>query len=107
MRGSPRYINTKADIINLLPDYPDEVTAFLQAIIDPKELNYWRPTGQVASEADGITDATHRVYAMQDEMTDPATTTYVQQELMADPNSRIYRMGFADVAEVEGIINGH
>lgn len=105
MRGFPKFINTRADVLNLLPDYPDEVTAFLQAIIDPKELNYWRPTGQVASEADGITDATHRVYAMYDEMTD--STTYVQQELVANPNSRIYRLGFTDVAEVEGIINGN
>jgi hypothetical protein len=105
MRGFPKYINTKADIMNLLPDYPDEVKAFLQGIIDPKELNYWRPTGQVASEADGITDATHRVYTMQDEMTD--TVRYIQQELVEDPNSRIYRLGFTDVAEVEGIINGN
>lgn len=105
MRGFPKRINTKQDVLNLLLDYPDETKDFLRAIIDQKELFYWKPTGEVESGSDGVTDSTHKVVIEEDQQS--GSVKYTQMELVENPFATVYRLGFSSVEEVEDLINGY
>jgi len=100
MKGFPRHINTKQDVLNLIDDYPEQTKSFLQSLVDSKMA--WHPTGTLADGDDGTTDSTHKV----DEVTDEndVVTSRTQCELVEDSNGPIFRMGFASVAEAEELI---
>ena len=100
MKGFPRTINNKQDVLNLIDDYPEQPKSFLQKLVDTKMA--WHPTGTLADGDDGTTDSTHKV----DEVTDEndVVTSRTQCELVEDTNGFIFKLGFASVAEAEALI---
>jgi len=100
MKGFPRTINTKQDVLNLIDDYPEQTKSFLQKLVDSKMA--WVPTSKLADGDAGTTDSTHKV----DELTNEndVVTSRTQCELVEDTNGPIFRMGFASVAEAEALI---
>ena len=100
MKGFPRTINTKQDVLNLIEDYPEQTKSFLQSLVDTKMA--WHPTGKLADGDAGTTDSTHKV----DEVTDEndVVTSRTQCELVEDTNGPLFRLGFASVAEAEALI---
>ena len=100
MKGFPRTINTKQDVLNLIDNYPEKTKSFLQKLVDSKME--WIPTGTLADGDAGTTDSTHKV----DELTDEndVVTERTQYELVEDSNGPIFRLGFASVAEAEALI---
>lgn len=102
MKGFPKHLNTKSDVLFTLERFPDQTKSYLQQLVDAKDQ--WMTIGTLAADDPGIEDATHRVL----EMTDDAgnVTDRYQQELQEDPNGPIFRLGFMSVAEVEDLING-
>ena len=100
MNGFPRTINNKHDVLNLVDDYPDEISTFLNGLIESK--NAWLFTETLADGDNGTTDATHKVSEVTDE--DGTVTERNQYELVLDSNGPIFRMGFANVAEVEALV---
>lgn len=59
MKGYPKHINTKKDVLNAKEIDPQRTDAFLRAAIDGRDG--WHVTGPLSVEADGVTDDTHRV----------------------------------------------
>lgn len=100
MRSFPRTVNNKQDVTNLMSKYPVETKAYLQNILDNKDQ--WMMTSKLADGVVGITDATHKVMESTDE--NDVVTERHQSELMEDPNGELYRLGYANVAEIEGAI---
>ena len=100
MKGFPRHINTRQDVLNLIDDYPEQTKSFLQSLVDSKMA--WIPTGTLADDDAGTTDSTHKV----DESTDEndVVTSRTQCELVEDSNGPLFRMGFASVAEAKALI---
>ena len=100
MKGFPRTINTKQDVLNLIEEYPVQTKSFLQSLVDTKMA--WVPTGKLADGDAGTTDSTHKV----DEVTDENDVVIerTQCELVEDTNGPIFRLGFASVAEAEELI---
>jgi hypothetical protein len=98
MRNFPRTINNKQDITNLMAEYPVETKAYLQNILDTKDQ--WLMTSKLVDGDVGTTDATHKV----EELTDEAgvVTERYQYEFMEDPNGELFRLGYANAAEVIG-----
>ena len=92
MRGFPKYLNTKQDYLNCLTDYPKEIKAALQELLDGRFI--WRATGIIENE--GLTDDTHRVVDTGEEK--------IQEELIEDERAEIFRLGFT-VKEVEEMLN--
>lgn len=101
MKNFPRSINNKQDITNLLSEYTVETKAYLQNILDTKDQ--WLMTSKLAAGDVGTTDATHKVEELTDD-SDVVTERY-QYEYMEDPNGELYRLGYANAAEVESILN--
>ena len=100
MKGFPRHINTKQDVLNLIDDYPEQTKSYLQSLVDSKMA--WHPTGTLADGDAGTTDSTHKVDGSTDE--NDVDTSRTQCELVEDPNGPIFRLGFASVAEAEALI---
>lgn len=94
MKGFPKYINTKADLENLIEDYPQETKDYVQSLIDTKDN--WFPTELIR---DGLEDDTHKIYI------DPETQEKTQYELREDPNGPLFRLGFMSVAEAIDFIS--
>ena len=100
MKGFPRHINTKQDVLNLIEEYPEQTKSFLQKLVDSKMA--WHPTGTLADGDAGTTDSTHKVDVSTNE--NGVVTSRTQCELVEDTNGPIFRMGFASVAEAEALI---
>jgi hypothetical protein len=101
MKGFPRSINNKNDIANLMGDFETETKAYLQTVLDNKDQ--WLMTSKLADGDAGITDDTHKVEEVTDQ--DDVVTERYQYEFMEDPNGELYRLGYANVAELESQIN--
>ena len=93
MRGFPKYINTKADLENLIGLYPQETKQYIQTLIDTKDN--WFPTELID---EGLEDETHKIYV------DPETKEKTQYELREDPNGPLFRLGFKSVQEAKDFI---
>ena len=93
MRGFPKYINTKADLENLIIDFPEQTRSFVQDLIDTKDNWY-----SIELIGDGLEDDTHKVCE------DPETKEKTQYQLKEDPNGPLFRLGFASVDEAEAFI---
>lgn len=91
MRGFPKHLNTKVDVLNALELFPEETKAYLQTLLDTRKL--WV---QVEYVAPGVNDESHYV------RTDEAGNVY-QMEYRDDPNGEIFRLGFT-VEELEAIV---
>ena len=100
MNGFPRNINNKNDIANLMGDFETETKAYLQTVLDNKDQ--WLMTSKLKADDAGITDDTHKVEELTDE-NDVVTERY-QYEFMEDINGELYRLGYANAGEVEGVI---
>ncbi len=100
MKGFPKTINNKQDITNLMAEYTTEAKAYLQTVLDEKDQ--WLMTSKLEADDAGTTDTTHKVEELTDE-NDVVTERY-QYELMEDPNGELYRLGYANAGEVEGVI---
>ena len=100
MKGFPRTINTKQDVLNLIEEYPEQTKSFLQSLVDSKMA--WHPTGTLADGDAGTTDSTHKVDEIIDE--NDVVTERNQCELVEDTGGPIFRMGFAILAEAEALI---
>ena len=100
MNGFPRAINNKQDVLNLIDDYPDEISTFLNGLIESK--NAWLFVETLAEGNAGTTDDTHKVCEVTDE--NDVVTERNQYELVLDANGPIFRMGFENVAEVEALV---
>lgn len=93
MKGFPKYINTKADLENLIEDYPQETKDYVQTLIDTKDN--WFPIELIG---DGLEDDTHKIYV------DPETKEKTQYELREDPNGPLFRLGFSTIKEAQEFI---
>ena len=91
MKGFPKYINSKQDVLNLLVEYPSETKQYLQELLDTKDA--WLMAGKLETGEAGITDKTHKVVETKDQETDEVKERY-QYEFKEDPNGTIYRLGF-------------
>ena len=91
MKGFPTHINTKADVLYLLQEYPEQMKAKLRDWLDNRYS--WYSTGDLADGAAGIEDSTHRVI-------DSGDGVKSQQELREDTTSTLFRVGLS-VAEAE------
>ena len=91
MRGFPKHLNTKVDVLNALQLFPEETKAYIQMLLDTRKL--WVQTSYTAP---GVNDETHYV------RTDEAGNVY-QMEYRDDPNGDIPRLGFT-VEELEALI---
>ena len=100
MKGFPRTINTKQDVLNLIEEYPEQTKSFLQGLVNTKMA--WIPTGKLTEGDAGTTDSTHEVHKETDE--NDVVTSRTQCELVEDTNGPIFRMGFESVAEAEALI---
>ena len=100
MNGFPKTINNKQDITNLMAEYTTEAKAYLQTVLDNKDQ--WLMTSKLEADDAGTTDTTHKVEELTDE-NDVVTERY-QYEFMEDPNGELYRLGYANAGEVEGVI---
>lgn len=98
MRGFPKTLSSKEDYLYVKEHFDREqwVPEF-QALLDARMV--WMPTGTVADESAGVTDATRKVVV--DEQADPKT--YTQYELQENPDAKIFRLGFT-VAEVQAAL---
>ena len=70
MRNYPKHINNREDLDYLIVKYPVETKEFLQGILDSRKI--WEASGELVTEAEGITDATHKV-VVEDGMEDTKT----------------------------------
>ena len=100
MNGFPKTINNKHDITNLMGDFEVETKAYLQNILDNKDQ--WLMTSKLEDSDAGTTDDTHKVEELTDD--DDVVTERYQYEFMEDTNGELYRLGYANAGEVEGVI---
>lgn len=98
MRGFPKTLSSKEDYLYVKDNFSvEEWKPEWQKLLDNHQV--WMPTGEVASEAAGVTDATHKVEKMEED----GKVTFMQYELQDNPEAKIYRLGFT-VAEVEAAL---
>ena len=109
MRGFPKNLNTKFDYEYVKENFPAELwVPEFQALLD--SARDWFFVREVASEAAGITDATHKVIentvttGINETTGEPITTiTYAQYEFKTNPTAKIFRIGYTE-NEVKAII---
>ena len=95
MKNFPRTINNKEDVAHLLAEMPAETKAYLQELLDTKDV--WIMTSKLADSDAGIEDATHKVEPV---MEDDIVTERYQYEYMEDPNGDIFHLGYTASSEV-------
>ena len=100
MRGFPKTINTKQDVLNLMPEFPDETKAFLQRCLDERQC--WQVDEKLADGEIGVTDETHRVREDTDE--DGNITERYQEHYGFDYDCKLRRMGMT-VSETESLLD--
>lgn len=102
MVGFPKWLNTKEDYLYVREHFPREQwEPVFRALLD--ERMQWLNVGQLESEADGVTDETHKVVGGESDMTE-APAKYYQYEYKEDLNCRLFKLGFT-VEEVEQLLN--
>ncbi len=102
MRGYPKHLNTKQDVINLLQtEYADRVRGVVRKLYDERQA--WIMSEKLDGADSGITDDTHRIEEITNE--EGIITERYQYEYKTDPSCRLYALGFTE-EEAEEIING-
>ena len=99
MRGFPKHLNTKHDILNLKDDYPEQTKAAVQRLLEDRIQ--WLNIGPIAELKTGIEDKTHKIIETEDIK---GGAERYQLELKEDPDARLYRLGFT-VEEAEKLIS--
>jgi len=102
MKGFPRIINSKQDVLYLKDEYPQRIKEYLQILVDTNME--WLKTGILEDGDAGITDSTHKVVEVHDEDDKDKVRHRRQYEFAENPKGPIFRMGFDSVKEVEDII---
>ena len=109
MVGFPKNLNTKYDY-EYVREHLDELggetaksklRAEYQALIEGASC--WYPEKEIASEAEGVTDDTHKIVTEQAGTGDEATTKYMQMVYKTNEDAKIFRIGFT-VSEVQDLI---
>ncbi|MCF7913596.1 MAG: hypothetical protein K9L66_00360 [Spirochaetaceae bacterium] len=98
MRGYPKHINSKQDVINALEINAEKTKSLIRRAIENREG--WVLAGKLESEADGINDATHRVV---DKGSAEEGSEYYQEVWGIMPGNLLDRIGMT-VAEEEELI---
>ena len=88
MKGFPKSINTRKDVLNLLPIYPEETRLFLETAL--ASSTGWFTTGRIDSVKDGIEDEKHGIINI---TTSDGQEEFYQEEFGALPNSTLKRLG--------------
>ena len=96
MRGYPKHINTQADLKTAMLVDANRTREMLKSWINEREG--WYVTSPLESQADGVTDETHRVVDQGDE-----TSEWYQQEWGALPNNMLDRIGLSK-SEAEAML---
>lgn len=100
MKGFPKNLNTKHDYDYIRANFSPEMwIPEYEMLLAARTV--WLPTGEIASEAEGVVDATHKVEVEQ--QSDKDEIKYIQYELKENPDAKIFRLGYS-VAEVESIL---
>lgn len=97
MKGFPKVFNTKQDVMNCLPVFPEKTKAFLQNSLNG--YRDWVSTGSFETEAECVKDETHDYIVQENE----EENVYVQTEYMIVPGNIIDRLGFTE-EEVKEIL---
>lgn len=97
MKGFPKVFNTKQDVMNCLPMFPEKTKAFLQNSLNG--YRDWVATGSFKTEAECVKDETHDYIVQESE----EGNSYIQKEFMVVPGNIIDRLGFNE-EEVRNII---
>lgn len=97
MKGFPKTLNTKQDVLNALESYPVETKAYLQELLDTRFI--WVKERELAPGEPGVQSSTHKVVPNSE---DGSFAQYIRTE---DENCKLFRIGLT-VAETEEIING-
>lgn len=97
MKGFPKIFNTKQDVLNCLPMFPEKTKAFLQNSLNG--YRDWVATGSFETEAECVKDETHD-YIVQESEED---NVYIQKEYMIVPGNIIDRLGFTE-EEINNIL---
>lgn len=100
MKGFPKYLNTRQDVINVIADYPDQTRAFLQRCLD--ERFGWITVRKLEPGEIGVTDETHRTTEIKDDITQEVMERY-QEEYKEDPNCKLFRLGLT-VEEAQNLV---
>lgn len=98
MRGYPKFLNSKTDYDYVRENFPREqwlpdFQALLTSAYD------WFFEKMLDSEADGVTDDTHKV------VVDEEQKTYAQYVFQLNPMCKMLRLGFTE-DEVRAIVEG-
>lgn len=98
MKGYPRHINTKDDLITAMEINPVRAKVWIQSAINHREG--WYVTASLDAESDGVTDDTHRVV---DQGNKDRGSDWYQQEWGPLPGNRLDRIGLT-VEEAEAML---
>lgn len=102
MRGFPKYINSKDDVLNLVQEFPTELKTFLQDLYNHKDQ--WLIVSKLEESDVGVENETNKIVEVKDTETNEVKERY-QYELKEDVNGTIFRLGFKTSEEVLDLIN--
>ena len=97
MRGYPKHLNTKQDVLNAMHVNEARTKAWLQSAIDFREG--WVTTKAIESVSEGVEDSTHRVRTIVEE----DMTTIYQEQWGPIPGNALDRVGMT-VAEAKKLL---
>lgn len=101
MRGYPKFLNTKEDVLYVTSNFPkEEWRADLEGLLSTQKD--WFFVADLPNEAAGVTDATHKVVSNEGMGADQPVT-YAQYELRDNPQARIFQLGFTE-AEIRALL---
>lgn len=102
MKGFPKHLNTREDYEYVKENFPkDQWLPCFEALLENTEN--WFFEKNLASKAEGVEDATHKIVETTNSTEEGAEPTYAQYVLKTDENAKIFRIGYT-VAEVQAII---
>lgn len=92
MYGFPKVFSTKQDFYNVRDMYPEQTKDKLKELMEG--IKIWVITGELAADASGVTDATHKVIETSKGEMGSEEKVKAQMELVEDANAEFYRMGW-------------
>lgn len=100
MRGIPKHLNTREDYEYLCTHFEEDVwKPALQLLLDERKA--WFNTGLLATEEEGIEDATHKIVSSKD---NDDIEIFSQFELQENPHSKLLTLGYS-AEEVEDLLS--
>ena len=97
MQNFPKFINTKADILNLIKIFPEKTKTYLQNCIDG--YKNFIPVAEYNNEEDCIKDDTHDYVATESE----GIVKYIQREFKVVPGNDLDRLSIT-IEEAKSLI---